>query len=487
MKYFCTILLFTFSLNCFSQKNQTSLKDLKEKYRLKLSREVNKYNNKDFFLQDSILNKRVSKYLKSVIFGSSETNTNASSFGFTLNEEKTEITGNILIPLGNDKGKFQDFFKVGVFSKGKSNLFNLYSRNSWNNDIGLNLSYVFKFSGGLNFKQSISKKKKIDMERVYFLDSIVKNIDKLSFKDTLVLQKLRYINEKIKKDNRAKFKEKIAILSEDKKNNYNDLDKKTLLQLNNFIKKKGYKKLRDSLIMVKKRIKPFLLNKNIDSLVNAELGSFDDKNVVDSGYFLQWIDLNFQLSNSTYNIKKENILPKEIKKFDSELKIKGGVTYNFVNNKKNSYFYLQGGTSIVSGNFLDNNLVLDSVYVKKQDDKYLILDSKERIFGNYINLNRKKIYSSTNLYLAYFPIAKKKIGFSLNLESNTLLGRNNRNEYYKDNFTGLFGIMFRNIKEDDVNKGVFGIEFGYENTEYNYEDKYFVARLKIGVPLNLMF
>ncbi|MFV8282561.1 hypothetical protein ACNKXS_13510 [Christiangramia marina] len=83
--------------------------------------------------------------------------------------DKANLTAVIINPL-TTLGARQMFLRTGIYAKGKDDIFNLYSDESWKNEIGLNASLILKPEGSVFYDKTETAA--IREKRILFADSI---------------------------------------------------------------------------------------------------------------------------------------------------------------------------------------------------------------------------------------------------------------------------------------------------------------------------
>ncbi|AZJ35243.1 hypothetical protein D6T69_06805 [Tenacibaculum singaporense] len=490
-----TFLILLFSISTFSQNiSQTQVdsiiknhkeNDKRTKYQTHIDDYIKThYKDKNKVVSNTILGKKLNKYFNQAIFGNSDISTNSSALGLAIKNNETSINLNTILALSSP-GKNQWFLKPGIFTEGKSSLFNLYSEGSWSNNVGINLGVVYKFKGSMSF-YSTSKTKHID-NRKYFVDSIlsqkrsfvklyhkVNPSKKIAVLDTIV---------SIRRKGVVNYEKFESIVEKGHENHIKEADFVALLKR---INSKGAKFVKDSLSLVNSNYKNFS-ECNQKNLVSKEFQEYDNK-FQGSGYSFKWIAFDNSFSNHVYKIDSLNILKDlNIEEFDNKFKWESSINYNYLR-KRNSLVYIQTGFSLVAGNLLDNNLILKTPRLKNDSGNLIITDTEDNEIGNYNNLNDDSYFGNFNFYGLYAFSGYNKMGLSLNFSHNFLMGNKNDNPYFQKNFTLLFGPVFRDIKKDGVNKVTIGIEAGFENAIYNSKiSDDFIARIRVGIPIKALF
>ena len=89
---------------------------------------------------------------------------------------------------------------------------------------------------------------------------------------------------------------------------------------------------------------------------------------------------------------------------------------------------------------------------------------------------------------SFFFFKNKSIGLSLDFKHNYSIGKASENPYFANNFSLLFGPIFRDLNKEGISKSSYGIEFGFEDSLYGTKivDN-FIARIRIGIPFNAIF
>ena len=126
------IFAFTVSINCIAQND----------YKTSLNNAINKYDIENYAIQDTLLNENIAKAFNYVIFSNSDLVSNASAFGYSQNEEKTNISISTNLRLGKELSPV--YARIGANATGSKNVFEFYSDDSWNNNVSLNLGLILK-------------------------------------------------------------------------------------------------------------------------------------------------------------------------------------------------------------------------------------------------------------------------------------------------------------------------------------------------------
>jgi hypothetical protein len=506
-------------LSC--QYMTAQLVDVQEKYTENLKQELAKFSESNRVVGDKYLNEKVDVILKNVIFNNSDITTTGSSVSIVQGEDKTSLTAAIVNPLSN-LASLQTFLKAGVYAKGKDNIFNFYTDDSWKNEIGLNVGIILKMPGSVFFDGN--KRKEINENRSLFADSIrtekykyfseenIKIIQQKRILDSIISLRTKWINGAIEEKDFSYDAIKKALqksLENDPTiKNCNDLLKcpkptgcPDILDCSNLpdygnlideIEKKGILRVKDSINGIYKKYNS-LVGKNeneIENLIKNELYQFDKKYDITEGYRLHWIAVEGSIGNSTLKIPNDSILTTQelslynLKKFDNNLTYNIGTNYNFTHNK-NYLIFAQLGVKADFGDFLDSNLFTGKPSLELVEDEYILYNEDREFLGVYRNLDRTFSTANFNGYFSVFFTKKKNIGLFLSATHNALIRKPNRT-YFQNNYSAIVGPLFRQVDKDNNTKAVFGIQVGYENTPYDLRAKdFFIARAKIGIPFNV--
>jgi hypothetical protein len=468
MRTILILLIITFSLNLTYSQEDTLL----YVYQNELLKQVDEYNKPNKLVRNSLFNEKINEIMNHIVFGSSDKVINSNSIGFILNEEKTNLVTSINFPL-NNKGLI---LKTGLFTSGESNLFNLYSENSWNNNVGFNIGFIKKINSSISFNEVKHQKKDVKRYRLFYVDSLLKSKKKLNLKNLcLIEEKLKFIDTSYTvKHNGVKSCKVLSLNIKD--------------SIKNQITKKGRITVFDSIKKLIEDYSLYLIKPNIKKLVDNELKAFDKRFDRMSGYSLKWLDFNLSGINSTYNIPNDSILTKEVleanklQKFSRKFNVEISANWNYLSNKRKLH-YIQAGISFKKGNFLNNNLVVGTPKIKELNNEFILIDEDENELGFYKNLNINNTFGSLYFLYSGFYNKKKSIGLKFDFKHNYLLSKN---DFFKKNFTLLVGPIFRNINADNINKGTFGLEIGFENDIYNTKiSDNFIARLTLGIPFEV--
>lgn len=496
--------------------------------RYQINKEESKKVEDPIIVQDKLLNTRLTKAFNQVVFSSSDLVDNASAVGVSRNEENTTVSVNTNFYLGGE-AKDQWFLKAGINSNGSGgSIFNIYSGNEWQNSVGGNIGFIWKF-GGSGFSNEDEVKFNYDkvLREIFIRDSIMKEVVELNFKEysetrskyAALLKKALLLREKYAKEIDSINKSEIAKV-------YKKLKRAEVLftKIENKIPyykdKKGSKKAKKDSILnfsnydsstnnTNDKIIKYLLTElwkeagdgklALRDLINDVAYVYDEKNIKNTGYSFWWLDGNFKLNNNTFNFseKAENVESEVLEEFKklNEVERTGlnklgkeiSVNVNYTRNTINFMYYLKGGFKYNSGSFLNSNLINGTAKVSEQHGVggFFIKDKDNTQLGELSSFNKNLSYGSLDIYGAYFFGKKKVFGLNLALTHRYRI-ETPEASFYKNNYSVLFGPIFRKPKKDDDTGLTFGIDIGFDNAMYAYNAKdNFVARIRVGIPFNL--
>lgn len=471
--YFPSLITFIFTLGLFAQTPN---------YRTVLKTELSKYNIESKTIQDKLLNENIAKAFNYVIFSSSDLATNSSAFGYTQNEEKTKVSINANLRLRGELSPL--YLKVGANATGGSNIFDFYSDKSWNNNVSLNLGLILKignastFYNGEDFNLTHLKREINASAPLYapnkYNQSTINKIDNL---------KQDILNVNVGAD---VIKSYASLLKE-------------LPQVKKLISEKKYEEAYTKLNEEGIKIQEYIDNKGTQTelenyIKDTVLYNFDKENDITYGYSLQWFDLNLNLGNSTYSFTEENIDNTILTDFNTifdlteslnKLKSTISFNYNIIHNGQKTVWFLQGGTSVTSSSFLENSLINGTPEIIKNDNQeYILQDEDQQILGRFKDIKENFKTGTFNAYGAIFFTKKKNFGFNIAFSHNYLIDKPTET-YYKNNFTTLFGPIFRKVKDGKTSL-TFGIDLGWENARYNTKiSNDFTGRIRLGIPFRI--
>lgn len=463
------------SINCIGQTPD---------YKTSLDNAITKYNIKTKVIQDTLLNENIANAFNYVIFSSSDLVSNASAFGYSQNEEKTNVTISTNLRLGKELSPI--YAKIGANATGSKNIFNFYSDDSWSNNVSFNIGLILKVG-----KSSV------------FFKGDKEKFDKINSKRTInasepLYQKDKYTNEILTKIQNLK-KDILSLRNIDNLvNTYSELFKE-LPEIKKLIEGKKFEEAFSQLDSEEDKIDKYLkalkskdkLDRHIENVI---LYNFDKANDITYGYSLKWFDINLSLGNSTYKFSESNIdesvledfsntfdLTKDLNKLKSVLSI----NFNHSHNAKETIWYYQLGLSTTSSSFLENTLINGTPkIVQNQNLEYIFQDEGKQVLGTFNNVKENFKTGSFNAYGAIFFTKKKNFGFNLAVSHNYLIDKPD-GTFYHNNFTALFGPIFRKEKDDQTSL-TFGIDLGWENAIYNTKiSNDFTGRIRIGIPFNI--
>ena len=444
---------------------------------------------KNYVISDSLLNKNIKTAFNNVVFSSSNIVSNASAFGYSQNEEKSNVSANVNFHVNKKRKTNLQFVKVGLNTESNNGVLGIYDRQSWSNTVGLNLGYIYKFKGG----QYISKKSKeqwktINKKRKYFLYESIRSHDKTEARRDSIKKFLTQIENHIDNNTDITAKEVIDLQKK----------KKNLVEI--------YNKLSAEKKVLDKNYKNTLLSNSCDTCSNQihqfyyeKAFEFDKKNDITKGYNFSWIDFTTSINNQSYKFDEDNFSSTSPPKFNDSIILKNnynrlrvgfGLNFNKIKNKEKHLLYWSLGIQYNTGSILNNPLFYGDVVIKDSTNLILV-DDYEKSYGSLLELEKKVIHLiSFKGNCVHFFGKKKTIGINLVGSYGYPLGVDikTENQYnLNDYLTFLAGPVFRTIK-DDKTSATFGIDLGFENMgiyKGSTWGDYFTARVKIGVPFNI--
>lgn len=474
--YFSLFIILFFASNLFGQKIKG--------YQNTLDILLNEYDS-TYAIQDTLLNQNIATAFNYLIFSNSDLTTHSSSFGYTQNKEKTTISANANLRIGkNSTSRY--YLRIGANASGSKNIFQFYDNDSWSNNASLNIGVIRKTWGaGVYFNDDeaalLRKKRKIYAYKPIYLknkynQSTLKAIDSLK----------QDINDIFTKE---------ALIA----------NHATLLELFPEIKKlideKKYEEAYSLLDIEEKKIKPFSEALEIKDkcgqkkiIKNKILYNFDKENDITQGYNVKWFELNLNLGNSTYKFTDESIDEEISETFSNvfniaddinKLKAVLSLNYNQTINKKNIIYYYQTGVSATLSSFLENVLIDGNPTITSYvEGEYILQDEDNQYLGNFNKIKKDFATGSIHFYGAIFLTKNKNFGLNLSLKHNYRIDKL-EDVFYKNNFTTLFGPIFRKINKDQTSL-TFGIDLGWENAIYGTKiSDDFTGRIRVGIPFKI--
>ena len=266
-------------------------------------------------VQRSLLNERLLKAFNQVVFNSSDLVGNASAFGISQNEEKTNVSVNTNFHLYGEN-VHQFYLKAGINANGSGSIFNLYSRDEWKSSVGANAGIIWKFYGsGFTNEGDIKIKQNKALREIFIRDSIRDNL--LKFKKGDYLDKVVAYNDALTNKNKDKIIElykELEIIEEffkklepyrPKKN------KKTKLNFTNYSKEQNQRNdsIINDIIEIYWANDDKKENKALKKIIKDVAYQYDKKHIKSTGYHFLWADANIGLNNNAFNFseKAENI------------------------------------------------------------------------------------------------------------------------------------------------------------------------------------
>lgn len=431
-------------------------------------------------IQYKLLSENITNAFNTVVFGNTNLAANSSAFGYSQNKDKTNVSANASFRLYK---KF--YWSAGANVEGSGAIFEFYSDESWKNNVSGNLSLIYRFgrSGQFYDLTSDQKQSRINRRKI-FSNNFLKEVSHLKrsdvFKDIDTIQKSLINNQ---------FVDSIP-----KKYTYLD----SFPKVKELIIKKKFIEAYDE--MEKKRTLLETINKKIGNKKDLEafirrdiLYNYDKTKDITEGYYFNWVRAGLNMGNSSYTFNKDNIEPILLEnpvdnvsftEAMNKLKTTASIDFNRISNSKKRIYFMQTGTSISTGSFLSNELIEGTPFLFQNGTDASIRDENGIVFGNFDQIEKTLSTGSLYFYGALFLGAKKKLGFNASLKHNYLITRPD-NTFYENNYTILFGPVFRTVKNDNTSIS-FGIDIGWENAIYNVKaSDYFTGRIRLGIPFGI--
>lgn len=241
----------------------------------------------------------------------------------------------------------------------------------------------------------------------------------------------------------------------------------------------------------------------VNNIIKDVAAEFDKKNINNTGYSFHWFDFNATFNNDSFSFseKADNIksdIKADFDAFDADktdinkLNTALSFNYNYARNSFKGAFYFQGGLKFNSGSFLTSNLIYGTPKISNKDANGLFIikddigkEAEQVVLGDFNSINQNLKYGSFSFYSVYFFGKKKIFGLNLGITHRYRI-TTPENTIYENNYSILFGPIFRKPKDDDDTGLTFGIDVGLDNALYIADAKdNFVARIRVGIPFKL--
>ncbi|WP_241330290.1 hypothetical protein [Chryseobacterium arthrosphaerae] len=440
--------------------NESGGRDIVKSYNYHIKDVYSKYGDNQV-VQPKTLAKNLNTIYQSIIPNSQSFNDNTTSFSYVQTDDNQKVAISTAYQFSDIS---KTFLNVGISVEGKSGIFNIYSSKSWSNNTALTIGISRGFWESQFYTKEYIKKIKLDEKRKLFADSLRAIIqynallDQVQMHDSLNFYQKRLddINIVLSNSHNSEIKQETLIALYVKKIKYFES------KINNFKYLDG--------IYKKEKIREDVINKFAD---------FDAKSESFHGYNVVWWQVGTKLLNNTYTFKALNNSEKVTNINVFHANINASLMWNTLTAKTANY--LTGGVSAFRGSFLsDPSLRGISPLISDTD---IVNDGI--VIGNITNLKKPLWQYSFNVYGASFFLFKKHLGLSGSFIYNNAIKKNFAS-YYKENYTTLFGPIFKMQGEDSWAKATFGISIGYENLPPKAKAKdYFAIKAYIGVPFNV--
>jgi hypothetical protein len=146
----------------FNRYQKVQLK-LLDKYNFK---EDGKYKNGKSLqvISPILLNKKIEEIFNQLVFSNGDLVNNASAFGYSQDKDKTKISVSNNFKLNS--GTYLSYLKVGANASGTGNVFNLYSDDTWRNNVGISVGGIIKLGSASQYVVSGYSDKKFKQDQL---------------------------------------------------------------------------------------------------------------------------------------------------------------------------------------------------------------------------------------------------------------------------------------------------------------------------------
>lgn len=407
--------------------------------------------------------------LSNVLTGGDELATSTSAASFVQDKDKGTININATHAI-----TLNHYINIGAFATSKDGLFGIYTDNSWNTNIGLNIGYSYATSTK-NFKAKDCEK--IKSKREKYVDSL------LFYYDSLIYTAPTNLDSVIKET-----EESVTRLKRIAERHNNDAEAAYYLTCIQEINK-AQEKL-GTLLLLRKKYS--ILSYNTDTLarklIDSVLITYDTIHTKDifTGYGVQWHNISVAISNNS--IKLDNSKLSEALKNtlspNNQLAISLIYSYNRTRNSPKTLHYYKGSLSPGLTNILSHPQYTQSPLVTYDSTAsvYQAAKSDGTFIKNYNDIKPNIGYIEIGGYGAIFFLLKKSLGMDI---SASVKYSTNQTDYpYLHTIAG--GPIFLINAKDGYSKGTVGIQCGLVNATDLRQDisKYFGVTLKVGLPFS---
>jgi len=410
-------------------------------------------------VQPKVLGDNLYGIYQAIIPNAQNLSNNSSAFTYSHDQDKQTLGISAMFPFPSKKY----FLNTGIYAEASDGIFNLYSSNSWNN----NVAFSMGISGVIKSSQYVKDKKEC-------MECISK---RKNYADSLLLSYAKILGI-----------EDIGILEKERKSIQSRID--SLLALNNV---KSISKDTTDYIKHLKEINHKIeryneLIKNIEKqkekkYFSEKLAEFDKEKDLLSGYNVYWWQANGSIANTTIKIADSLYTGGTRTEKHPTIQLNVAGMYNHLG--KRTLQYISLGFSIKRGNFLnDPTINEDPSIIYRNDVPYIWVDNK--FVGVFDDLVKPVWQYTFSLYYANFFLFERSLGFTFKAEYNNIF-KDDIAFNYKKNYTLTFGPIFRAVKEENFAKATFGILAGFINTPYETKTKdFFSVQAYIGIPFNAL-
>jgi hypothetical protein len=371
--------------------------------------------------------------------------------------------------------KSNQFLSAGISAESTDGIWNLYSQNSWQNTMKLNLQYTYVPSTNSQFFDTP--------------DCVKLSAKRFSFLDSLTIEHFKLINAPLENINQ-RMREIAPVLREDSLAIFNagtDAETFDALQGRYLPMKKEFDSLQ--LIITKNReMQKLYESAKIDSMLSDAVTRFEISNNIFTGYVVNWWNFGGSFGNTTNKLYNDTLSRDSIVQFKTSdyARYRAWINYNRVYHSKKALVFFIPGISVFNSNFLEKRKLKDIPFIKQDTSGKYVYSAEEtpELLGNLAELKKNIWVMNPSIYGACFFALKKTLGIELGGDYKMKLNDLSSLEF-PDRYSLFGGVLIRVNATEELSKATLGISCGFFDAEKNARaGDYFAVRLKIGVPFN---
>ncbi len=435
-------------------------------------------------VQHSVLDSNLSIVFSNVVLGSNDIIKTGIAASLAQDKDKGTLSFNTSILAKNDLHLWgydvDGAGNIGFSAKTAGGIYQLFGKDSWSKEIGINGGYTFIPHTASQFVDTNDCEKLLIQRRIA-ASGILMKYDKILKEDISQLQQdSTFFTWRLMFSSRLDEYDTKTFVSDD------STLKSIISRLSDF------HRIHDAALTSVPAVPDY---DTVEDRVENDLAQFDLGHDILSGYKVWFYDFKGGILNNLLNLNTDSLLKPQKDPYTSrgllKFNIQASANYtrlsNYNPNQGGQLYFLQFNALFERGSFLDVPGIVgkpEAYHSVTANDEIIINSDNQDTLGRGSELNIPVCTLTPEIYFAAFFGKGQQIGFDFRTSYrwviDAYLGNRLNNTY-----SFLIGPVFRIATEKDFSKATFGIKTGLSNASVSsnrvWKD-YFTIRFEIGVP-----